>query len=123
MGYSFDTIDGLFRPNYRVYQAFNITQQSEPKIIESELPVYKPNNLERIKSVIVETPSQQDAVEEPVQIETQEEFEDELSKNIIDEAEKMTKEADKDRSLQHHILIAGAVSFAIAIVFLVLFYQ
>ena len=37
--------------------------------------------------------------------------------------EKMTKEADKDRSLQQHILITGAVSFAIAIVFLVLFYQ
>lgn len=37
--------------------------------------------------------------------------------------EKMAKEADKNKSLQHHILIAGAVSFAVAIVFLVLFYQ
>ena len=79
MGYSFDTIDGLFRPNYRVYQAFNITQQSDPQIIESELSTYKPNNLERVKSVIVETPSQQDKVEEPIQTETQDESEDELS--------------------------------------------
>ena len=37
--------------------------------------------------------------------------------------EKMAKEEDKDKSLQRHILVAGAVSFAISIVFLILFYQ
>ena len=37
--------------------------------------------------------------------------------------EKMAKEVDKDKSLQCHILGAGALSFVIAIVFLVLFYQ
>ena len=37
--------------------------------------------------------------------------------------EKEAKEADKDKSLQRRILMAGAVSFAISLVFLVLFNQ
>ena len=37
--------------------------------------------------------------------------------------EKEAKEADKDKTLQHRILIVGAASFAVSIVFLILFYQ
>ncbi len=37
--------------------------------------------------------------------------------------EKMAKEVDKDKSLQHRILFAGAASFVISLVFLMLFYQ
>jgi len=37
--------------------------------------------------------------------------------------EKEAKESGKDKSLQRRILIAGAVSFVISLVFLVLFYQ
>ncbi len=36
--------------------------------------------------------------------------------------EKEAKETDKDKSLQQRILIAGAVSFVISLVFLILFY-
>lgn len=57
MRYNFNTIDGLFRPNYNVYKpSLNVVKT------ESEEPVrviYNPDNMQRIKSIVLEIPQQE----------------------------------------------------------------
>ena len=53
MGYNFNTIDGLFKPNYNVYKPSIITSESKP--IEPVLATYKMENLKRAKTVLNES--------------------------------------------------------------------
>lgn len=57
MGYNFVTIDGLFRPNYNVYESSSKdSKEVKPQILEPVLVTYTPQNIDRIKSIIMETP-------------------------------------------------------------------
>lgn len=79
MSYSFDTIDGLFRPNYKVYNYE--TKDSKTKsedgisIVEPVMATYKPQDLRRVKSVITEVPSEEVGEAEPVRYEVTTELE------------------------------------------------
>ena len=53
MSYNFTTIDGLFRPNYKVYKPSEV-QIKEPNNIEPLIVPYKPQNVQRVKSFITE---------------------------------------------------------------------
>ena len=56
MGYNFITIDGLFRPNYNIYEySSKDSKEVEPQILEPVLVTYKPQDINRIKSIITET--------------------------------------------------------------------
>jgi hypothetical protein len=54
MGYHFNTIDGLFRPNYKVYQPF--LKKSESKSLNSEniKDSYNSEDINRVKSFMKE---------------------------------------------------------------------
>lgn len=54
MSYNFNTIDGLFRPNYEVYKPFFKVQKSEPINTEPLQFIYKPENIQRIKTIVPE---------------------------------------------------------------------
>lgn len=58
MSYNFNTIDGLFRPNYKVFRQEVKTSkpESENSGIEPVIVTYKPENIDRIKSLITEEP-------------------------------------------------------------------
>lgn len=58
MRYNFDTIDGLFKPNYNVYEpSLNVikTESEEPVQV-----IYDTDNRQRIKSIVLEIPAQGD---------------------------------------------------------------
>ena len=54
MGYNFNTIDGLFRPNYQVYTSPSNDSETESKPVKPMLVTYYPQNVERIKSILAE---------------------------------------------------------------------
>lgn len=65
MSYNFNTIDGLFRPNYKVYDYIPETSEKEYSSAEPTLATYKPQNIHRVKSVVKEIPSQNDPTDTP----------------------------------------------------------
>lgn len=58
MSYNFNTIDGLFRPNYKVFKQEVKTSkpESENAGVEPVIVTYKPKDIHRIKSLITEEP-------------------------------------------------------------------
>ena len=60
MSYNFSTIDGLFRPNYKVYKAFTKTPEVELESLQPVQITYKPQDIQRVKSVVSEVPKQED---------------------------------------------------------------
>lgn len=61
MSYNFNTIDGLFRPNYNVYRSSSSeVSESESAGVEPVLATYKPKDVRRIKSLIREIPQEDD---------------------------------------------------------------
>lgn len=73
MSYNFDTIDGLFRPNYKVYKYESKDSKSESdsdiSITEPVMATYRPQDLRRIKSIVTEIPSENGDPAEPVKYE------------------------------------------------------
>lgn len=56
MGYNFVTIDGLFRPNYNIYESSSKdSKEVKPQILEPVLVTHNQQNIDRIKSIIMET--------------------------------------------------------------------
>ena len=78
MSYNFSTIDGLFRPNYKVYnyETKDSKTKSEEDIstVEPVIATYKPQDLHRIKSIITEIPSEEGSESEPVKYEVETEL-------------------------------------------------
>lgn len=68
MSYTFNTIDGLFQPNYNVYKPDSEIQESKSKVLEPMFVTYKPQNVQRIKSIITEIPTQEDYVDDQATI-------------------------------------------------------
>lgn len=67
MSYNFNTIDGLFRPNYKVYNPFKSESKTyEPSIEEPIVDTYKPQDLQRIKSIISDITSNNDSQDEDI---------------------------------------------------------
>lgn len=58
MNSNFSTIEGLFRPNYNVYNYSAEVTETEPDILEPVLATYKPKDIHRIKSIITEVPQE-----------------------------------------------------------------
>lgn len=101
MSYNFNTIDGLFRPNYNVYNSpSSEVPESESAGVEPVIATYKPKDVRRIKSLIREVPqednnSSETASENPTQYEVelqiegsnQKRFKEELDKFILENPE------------------------------------
>lgn len=78
MSYNFSTIDGLFRPNYKVYSYENkdskTKQEEDISTVEPVIATYKPQDLRRIKSIITEIPSEEGSESKPVRYEVETEL-------------------------------------------------
>lgn len=57
---NFDTIASLFKPNYNVYKPSLNISEPESKTSESVRVIYDPENVERIKSIVVDMPQSED---------------------------------------------------------------
>lgn len=58
MNYNFSTIDGLFRPNYNVYKTPDSVSENDSEILQPVLATYKPQDMQRVRSVITESPEE-----------------------------------------------------------------
>lgn len=57
---NFDTIASLFKPNYNVYKPSLNISEPESKPSEQVRVIYDPDNVQRIKSIVVEMPQSED---------------------------------------------------------------
>lgn len=60
MRHNFDNITSLFKPNYNVYKPSLNISEPESKNSESVRVIYDPDNVERIKSIIIDMPQDND---------------------------------------------------------------
>ena len=118
MGYNFSTIDGLFRPNYRVYNSpSSEVSESESTGVEPVLATYKPKDVHRIKSLIREVPqeddgSSEDGSKKPTQYEMEFQIEGSDQKRFKEELDKFISENPEYRDIKDSLYNLAALESA-----------